>query len=298
VTRRTTTWAVVGALIVVAAVVIAATWRALRPPPPAARTPARPAPPAPAAVMRYSPVMYRGLLEQDARDLGLPPPASGEMAAPFPYFDELAAPRVLRPGAALRPPHLALSLAVRREEGAIERTSFRADHLVLSIENLTAHHLAYRISTRVLPRDARCGSKGDLPHDAVALAPRETLRRTECLHQRGGAIEVVRAEVLEIPRLSYYYVSRLTPGLVLYDARAAAGHRPPHGDTCPQTLSWREIRDGAARGDFGWRDVIDFYARHSCLEYAFFPAYRHRADPTAPLPARPPDGPSGGGEVP
>jgi hypothetical protein len=288
---RRTLWVAV-ALVAAAILVLVAAWRLLRKPPaPPPPPPARPSAAAPATVLKYSPIMYRGLIEQDARELGLPAPPLAEMAAPFPYADELGTPRVLRPGGALRTAHLALSLSVRREEGAIEQQSFRADHLVLKIENLGARHLAYRVQTRVLPRGGRCGSKGDIPHNAVALAPREMLTRTECLQQRGGAVEVLRVEVLEIPALAYHHVSRLTPGLVLYDARAAAGHQPPRGEACPQTLSWREIRDGAERGDIGWRDIIDFYARHSCREYAFFPAYRYRADPAAPLPARPPDAP-------
>ena len=93
---------------------------------------------------------------------------------------------------------------------------------------------------------------------------------------------------MEIPALSYYYVSRLTPGLILYDVRAAAGHTIPKGTACPQTFSWRDVRDGAARGEIDWRDIIDFYARHNCDEYAFFPGYRYRTDAGAPPAARPP----------
>jgi hypothetical protein len=37
----------------------------------------------------------------------------------------------------------------------------------------------------------------------------------------------------------------------------------------------------------GWRDVVDFYARHNCDEYSFFPAYRWRRSADEPLPARP-----------
>jgi len=96
-------------------------------------------------------------------------------------------------------------------------------------------------------------------------------------------------EVMEIPRLGAYYVSRMPPGLILYGRRTSAGHVPLAGSLCPQTFSWRDIRDGADRGELGWRDVIDFYARHNCEEYSFFRSYRHRTDPDEPLPARPPE---------
>ena len=73
---------------------------------------------------------------------------------------------------------------------------------------------------------------------------------------------------------------------VLYDTRTSAGHVPLKGTLCPQTFSWREIQDGIDRKQIGWRDVIDFYARHNCDEYAFFRNYRFRTDAAAPLPAR------------
>jgi hypothetical protein len=126
-----------------------------------------------------------------------------------------------------------------------------------------------------------------IPHDAIALGAHETILRTECLLQKTGEIELTRIEVMEIPALAYFYVSRLVPALCLYDPRTAAGHTILKGSICPQTFSWRDIRDGAARGEIDWRDIIDYYARHNCEEYAFFPGYRYRTDAAAPLPARP-----------
>lgn len=254
-----------------------------RPPPPAA------APATPPAERRRSAALYRALLEQDAKGLGVPIPVAAAWAAPFPYFDELPRKRHLRGGETLRTGHLSLSLQVRRIEGAVEGQSFRADHLVLKIENPTGHYLAYRVITEV-PNAARCEAKGIVDHDAIALRPHETIARSECLLQKGGGVTLARVEVLEIPALSYYYVSRLDPALVLYDPRTAAGHTVPRSTACPQTFSWRDIRDGAERGEIAWRDILDFYARHNCDEYAFYPGYRYRADAALPLPARAPLG--------
>jgi hypothetical protein len=165
---------------------------------------------------------------------------------------------------------------------------YRADHLVLRIENRTDHYLAYRVETRVAD-EGRCDTKGDAPHNAIALAPRQVIHRTECLYRSSERVDVRRVEVMELPRLAAYYVSRLSPALILYGRRTSAGHLPFKGGVCPQNLPWRDIRDGADRGELGWRDLIDFYARHNCEEYSFFRSYRHRTDPTAPLPARPPE---------
>ncbi len=237
--------------------------------------------------MKYSEIWYRGLVEQDARTFGVVAPSPAEMAAPFPYFDVRTAHRTLRVGETIHIANISISLTIRRVPGAVEGQSFRADHLGLKIENRTGHHLAYRVVTEVSD-PARCEAKGVVAHNAIALLPRETIFRTECLFQRQGAVSLISVEVMEIPPLAYAYVSRLSPGLVLYDGRTAAGHTIPRGAGCPQTFSWRDVRDGAARGDIAWRDIIDFYARHNCDEYAFFPGYRYRRDAAAPLPARPP----------
>jgi hypothetical protein len=256
-------------------------------PPPAPPRPRRPPIAAGLGVeMRYSSTLYRALIEQDAQAMGVVAPTWDEMMAVFPYFDELSSVRSLRVGDAVRSAHLRLSLGVRRVEGAVEGQSFRADHLVMRIENLTGRYLSYRVTTRV-PAGARCEAKGVMAHDAIALRPHETILRTECLFQKAASVDVVRVEVMEVTPLSYHYVSRLIPGLILYDARTAAGHSAPKGAVCPQTFSWRDIRDGALRGEIAWRDIIDFYARHNCDEYTFFPGYRYRSDPGAALPARP-----------
>jgi hypothetical protein len=256
-------------------------------PPPA---PARPKPAATAALQsgeaRFSATLYRALIEQDAKAMGVRAPTMGELGVPFRYFDGLASARPLRVGGSIRASELALALVVRREEGAIEGQSFKADHMVLKIENLTGRYLAYRVKTHV-PDAARCEAKGVIDQNAIALRPHETIFRTECLFRKTAGIDVTRVEAIEIPALSYYYVSRLTPGLVLYDPRTATGHLVPKGGACPQTFSWRDVRDGAERGEVDWRDIIDFYARHNCDEYAFFPGYRYRTNTEAPLPARP-----------
>jgi hypothetical protein len=236
--------------------------------------------------LRFSPVVYRGQLEQDARTFGVPPPTLEEFQAPFLYVDELREPVKLDDKKPVETPHLRLSLDVEKNRASLDGQSFHFDHLVLRIENKTSHYLAYRILTDV-PNRKKCGAKGDIPHNAIVIEPKQTLRRTECLYRHNAAIEVTRVEIIELPALAAVYASRLPASAVLYDARTAAGHVPLRGALCPQTFSWREVRDGIDRKKIGWRDVIDYYARHSCEEYAFFESYRFRTDPASLLPARP-----------
>jgi hypothetical protein len=256
-------------------------------PPP---TPKRPEPPPPPSAMinseqRFSVLYYKALVEQDAKAYGIAAPALDELQQANPYFDELRGRQHLRLKAPIETRHLRISLEVAKQTTLIESHSLTSDHLILRIENLTPFHLAYRIETAV-PDKQKCKLKAILPHNAIAIEPNQTILRTECFFRKDSPVDVTRIEVIELPALSAYYVSRVPPNSTLYDPRTAAGHTPPRGTMCAQTFSWREIKEGIEKKELGWRDVIDFYARHNCTEYSFFSSYRYRGDPTAPLPAR------------
>jgi hypothetical protein len=257
-------------------------------PPPA---PERPKPPPPPeqlmnSELKYSAPVYRALVEQDAKAWGIVAPAPEEMREPFPYFDELRGKRRLKVKQPVDTAHLRLTLEITKKQANIEGQSYRADHLILRIENKTPKYLAYRVVTSV-PDKNKCMSKGDIPHNAIVIAPNETLQRSECLYRNEEAVDLHAVETIELPQLAAIYVSRLPPTVVFYDRRTSEGHVPINGAICPQTFSWREIREGVERNEFDWRDLIDFYARHNCDEYSFFRSYRYRTDATAPLPARP-----------
>lgn len=262
-----------------------------------------PAPPAPdkprapsiaetsfGSAVRFSPVAYKAQLETDAKKFDVPPMTVSQIAAPNPYFEEWKSHRKLGGGGKLDTNHLSIALVVQKHEGGQAAGQvYNVDHLVLRIENKTPRYLAYRVETEV-NNLRKCLAKGVIPQNAIVLEPGQTVYRTECLYRTDQWVDVTHVEVIEMPALSAYYVARLPPALILYDERASTGHRPLRGNTCPQTFSWREIRDGAERGELGWRDVIDFYARHNCDDYTFFSRYRYRVsadDP--PLPVRSPD---------
>ncbi len=253
-------------------------------------SPKQPDPAPPLSVMinseqRFSVLYYKALIEDDARAFAIDAPSYEELAQPNPYFDELRTRQRLRLKAPIETRHLRISLEVSKETSTFESHTIAVDNLVLRIENLTPLFLAYRIETSIRGQ-SQCALKANLPHNAIALEPGQTILRTECVYRKDPYLDLDRIEVIELPALSAYYVSRVPPNATLYDPRTAAGHVPPKGSLCPQTFSWRDIKDGIDKGELGWRDVIDFYARHNCVEYSFFRSYRYRSDPAAPLPAR------------
>jgi hypothetical protein len=256
-------------------------------PPP---TPKRPEPPPPPSAMinseqRFSVLYYKALTEQDAKSYGIPAPSYEDLQQPNPYFDELRGKQALRLKAPVETRHLRLTLEVSKQTSVIEGHSLTTDNLVLRIENRTPLYLAYRVQTSVSDK-RNCGMKAIVPHNAIALEPEQTVLRSECIFRKDARITLNRIEVIELPALSAFYVSRVPPNATFYDPRVSIGHTPPRGTMCAQTFSWRDIRDGIENKELGWRDVIDFYARHNCSEYSFFKSYRYRGDPQAPLPAR------------
>jgi hypothetical protein len=259
-------------------------------PPVAPEAPRAPPPPEVTmnSTLKYSQPVYRALLETDARSFKVPIPSLHELGRPNPYFEELRSRHKLKARKPMETTHLRLSLSVARKSAQLEGQTFAVDHLVLRIENRTGKYLAYRVETSVSDKN-KCSNKGDLAHNALVIGPRQTLERTECLYRKEENVDVTHVEVIELLPLEAHYVSRRPASPTLYDPRTAGGHVPLSGAPCPQTFSWREIQDGLDKKQIGWKDVIDFYARHNCDEYSFFASYRYRTSPSQPLPARPLD---------
>jgi hypothetical protein len=72
------------------------------------------------------------------------------------------------------------------------------------------------------------------------------------------------------------------------DRLAARGHRPAGGRSPCRVFHSAEVSSAVASGSATWRDLIDFYARHSCAIYSFASDYKafERAG-QRPLPVAP-----------
>ena len=72
------------------------------------------------ADMRFSPVYFRTLLEQDAKAFGIAAPAWDEFTQPSPYFDELKSKQRLRVKVPIETSHLRISLDIGKATSIIE----------------------------------------------------------------------------------------------------------------------------------------------------------------------------------
>jgi hypothetical protein len=238
--------------------------------------PPRPRPrPVPVAKLTASvqadPAVYAEHLAKDSRALRIEPPVTpADMARAF-AFESSDTPIALAPrgkGSSAEVLGLALSLAVEDIEGTPRR------QMVLTIRNTSDAYLAYRVVTRPSQGTRPCHEKLDLAHNAVALAPGEKVRRSECIYRSGYRLFVNRVETAVVPVLSYHYLSSLPPSALGLDLLPARGHRPPAGRPLCRVFQSAALDESLRSGQTTWRDLVDFYGRHSCQIFTFPPGYK------------------------
>lgn len=217
--------------------------------------------------------MYQEFLARDAASAGVKVPSIDELSRKLPYrVDESR--HVLEPGQ----PAIELAglrLRVERSDASI----------VMIIQNLVGSDVAYEVTTSPSTGTYPCNSTRPLPINAMVIAKGGSETRTECAWRDGMSIVVTRVETLEVGPLSSYYLSEVPPTVVGVEDRIARGH---HGvdtrEPCSAVTS-QVVRSGLDRGDIGWRDLVDFYARHRCQTYQFPSSYRaFKSDGERPLP--------------
>lgn len=198
-----------------------------------------------------------------------------KLFAPFPYVVTAGSWGLAAHRGRLVTAELRLTTEVRKLDtplGAIGR--YQAPTLVLTVENRTDDHIAFRVITRPSGK-ASCRTKAMIGQTTFVLGPRGALSRTECLAGgRGDRLTVHHLDVMRIPALSYHYLVKLKPTAILLPARTSQGHRTPAGHTLCGSVPRQAIKQGVQAGTASWADVMDFYARYSCDRFDFRIGYR------------------------
>jgi hypothetical protein len=228
-----------------------------------------------------NPAVYGSYLAKDAETYGVGAVAPDALKKVFAYkIDDQE--HELEPGKkndSIEAAGLRLTVTLKDMAGGTKRM------MMLRIENLTDKPLAYRVATWPDKGTQPCHQKEDSRHNALAVAARDVEMRSECIYRSGWKLVVKKVETMALPDLSYHYVSRLVPPQLGIDSRTARGHRPPRGEPCRLILP-AEVGRGLEEGSIGWRDLIDFYARHRCDTYVFPAGYKaFTTDDERPLPA-------------
>lgn len=225
---------------------------------------------------------WRAGIERDAQTVGVATPTDTEMTKKLTYrLDDEA--RVIAPGeGALEVAGLRLTASAVNEAGSSRQA------MILTVENLTDTALAYNVVTTPRPGGAACNQRTILGHDAIVVAAGGKQVRSECVYRPGMSLAIARVETLALGPLSSAYVSRVPPAAINADPRLTRGHRPdlPAGMGVCSTVASQSVRADIENGTITWRDLVDFYARHSCQAYQFPEGYKaFDKDGARPLPA-------------
>lgn len=223
-----------------------------------------------------SPAVYQDYLSKDAAAAGVRTPSLDEMGRKLVYrVDE--GRHVLEVG------QPAIEIA-----GLKLRVDRSGESMVLQIDNTTMADLGYAVTTSLTPNISGCSNARPLPFNAMILTKGGSETRVECVFREGVSLAVTRVETVEVSPLSAWYLSLVPPMMVGIEDRIARGHRAPESAAkCSPILS-QAVRSGLESGEIGWRDLVDFYARHRCSTYRFPMVYRaFRSDGERALPAVP-----------
>ncbi len=209
-----------------------------------------------------SPAEYEEFLAKDALSLGVRTPSIADMSKKLVYrVDE--ARHVLEVG------QPAIELA------GLRIVAMHTDEAIdLKIENRTSFDVAYQVVSTPVPAAGNCNSARPLPFNAMVIAKGQSETRTECAWHDGIAIAVTKVETLELTPIESFYIEQVSPLAVGIEDRIAHGHHVDGSVELCSEIVPQVVRSGLDRGEIGWRDLIDFYARHRCRTYLFPSTYR------------------------
>ena len=207
-----------------------------------------------------SPVMYQDFVARDAAAAGVRAPTIEELSRKLPYRVDDAR-------------HLLAVGEPAIELAGVQLRAIRVDDgLALEIANATASDIAYAVASAAVPDG--CSAAPARGFNAMTIHRNASEIRVECRWRDGLALAVTRVETIEVPPLSAWYLDHVPPSMVGIAPRIARGHRRPEtGAQCGFALP-QAVRSGLERGEIGWRDLVDFYARHRCQTYQFPLSYR------------------------
>ncbi len=209
-----------------------------------------------------SQAVYKELLQKDAAAAGVRTPTIEDMSRKLTYrVDE--ARHILEVGEPVID-IAGVSLALFHEGNA----------MVLEIRNTTQSDLAYSVVSQPTPNISECNSATPLSFNALVVGNGKTERRVECVWREDMALAITRVETLEVSPMSAWLLGLVPPALIGLDQRTSRGHRGVvANETCASVVS-QAVRSGLEKGQIGWRDLVDFYARHRCPTYRFPLTYR------------------------
>lgn len=226
---------------------------------------------------------YQTRIDDAVAEHGVAAPSRERLLAPNTFFHVASPtdPRFLAAGASLR--EGGLELRVRTEAIETERRGMRTktEHTLVDVENVGSTPLAYFLDLRARGRD--CNVRALTRFDAMALLPGEQGELSVCAGTH--EVEIRDLRIMEITELGALWISKVPALAVGYDEVIARSHFPGTGIPMCAELPAAEFANRIAAGEVAWEDLVDFYSRHDCEQYRWWPGYVRIVEPLAQLPA-------------
>jgi hypothetical protein len=229
---------------------------------------------------------YQVRIDEAVERYALPPVPRERLLEPNTFF-HVASPgdtRVISPGASMR--QAGLDIQIKVEEIDIERRGMRTKnlHTLALVKNVGDKPLAYFLRLRT--RSGDCQVRALTRYDAMVLMPDEDAEVSVC--SGSHEVEITELRVLELTEIGAVWVSKLPPQAVGHDEVSGRSHSPGSGIGVCAEIPALEFAARLESGESEWEDIVDFYSRHDCDHYRWWPGYKRIVDPLETLPALPP----------
>ena len=229
-----------------------------------------------------SETFYQTRIDEAVARHELPAPSLDRLRQPNTFFHVTSKgdPATIEPGATFG--RAGLEIEVEVEEIKVEQrgVSKTGQHTLALLRNVGDKPLAYFL--RLRSADGDCQGRALTRWDTMALLPDEQAELSICSGEH--AVEVVDLRVMEVTELGALWVSKVPPQAVGHDDFVARAHQPGTGIEMCAEIPAVEFAARIEAGEAQWEDIVDYYSRHDCEHFRWWPGYTRIVDPLDSLP--------------
>jgi hypothetical protein len=194
------------------------------------------------------------------------------------------APRSIALGASMS--QAGLTITVKAEEVEVERRGMQTKnvHTFAVFTNVSRTPLAYFV--RLRSRAGDCQIRAQTRYNAMVLLPDEVAEISVCAGQH--EVELTDLRVMEVSEVGARWLSKIPPQAVGHDNLSSRSHYAGSGVEMCAEIPAVEFSRKIDAGEVAWEDIIDFYSRHDCEHYRWWPGYQRITAALESLPSVPP----------
>jgi hypothetical protein len=229
-----------------------------------------------------SEALYQTHIDDAVTAHGVAAPSREQLLAPnsFQQIASHAEPRYVPVGSSLR--EGGFELRVRTEIMETERRGMRTknEHTLVDVENVGTTPFAYFLDVRA--KTGECQVRALTRLDAMALLPGEKGEISICAGSH--EVEIRDLRIMQVTEIGALWVSKIPALAVGYDEVIARSHFAGNGIEMCAEIPVAEFSNRIKAGEVTWEDLVDFYSRHDCEHYRFWPGYKRAVEPLTQLP--------------